>query len=175
MLDVWVCPVIVLVAFSLHIFSEREEGEQQLGNPLIAKALDLTAERNLLLTPPLPFFSQQPYKGEMLLPYPSQQEQSPKWSMLSPSAHYRYQKGRAATDPQQDPGFSLPRQSRVFRQEPGVTWVTSIREISSAPAASSSALYAPQFPTTHCSTVSQLTFVHSSLVPQKKPQQRQRK
>lgn len=41
---------------SLHTFNKREEGEHP-GNTLIAKALDLGAARNLLVAPPLPFFS----------------------------------------------------------------------------------------------------------------------
>lgn len=51
--------VSVLMALPPHAFNEKEEG-QQLENPIIAKALGLAAARNLLLTPPLPFFSQHP-------------------------------------------------------------------------------------------------------------------
>ncbi|KAJ7423881.1 coiled-coil domain-containing protein 37-like [Pitangus sulphuratus] len=81
--------VIVLVALSPHTFNKREEREQQPGNTLIAKALDLVAARNLLLALPLPFVSRYPYQGEMPLPNPSKQEQSPQGSKLSTLAHYR--------------------------------------------------------------------------------------
>lgn len=52
--------VTVLVALSSHTLNKREEGEQHPGNTLFAKALDLVEARNLLVAPPLPFFSQLP-------------------------------------------------------------------------------------------------------------------
>lgn len=62
-----------------HSIKDRKENKSQ-GIPSLQKGLDLVAARNLLVAPPLPFFSQHPYWREMPLPNPSQ---SPQWSKLS--------------------------------------------------------------------------------------------
>lgn len=94
-LCVWVFPELVLVALSPHTSNEGEEGDQHLGSPLIANPLDLAAARNLLLTPPLLFFSQHCYKREVLLPnQPLTAAMVPKWSNLRILVHDRLSQGQ---------------------------------------------------------------------------------